>query len=119
MCALRVAVLPRRQDQFQRHQAVLRRLDLVSLSVTTMPALNLAAPGVTLAAPEQARRIGHATRACLSLDEAWALLARLQREDADDAPTAAVGALFDDAERIVANLECDVAGRRAVTEVAP
>jgi len=118
MCALRVAVLPRGQEQFQRHQAVLRRLDLVSLSVTTMPALGLAAPGVTLAAPQQARRIAHAARACVSLDEAWALLARLQREDADDAPMEAVSALFDDAERIVANLECDVAGRRRVAEAA-
>jgi hypothetical protein len=118
MCALRVAVLPRGPELFQRHQAVLRRLDLVSLAVTTMPALGLAAPGVPLAAPEQARRIGHAARACVSLDEAWALLARLQREDADDAPTAAVADLLDDAERIVANLECDVAARRAVTGVA-
>jgi hypothetical protein len=119
MCAVRVAVLPSGQEQFQRHQGLLRRLDLVSLAVTTMPALGLAAPGVALDLPAQARRTAHALRACVTLDEAWALLARLQREDVSDTGAGAIEPLFDDAERLVSNLECDVAGRRAIGEVAP
>ena len=116
MCALRVAVLPRGQLLFQRHQALLRRLDLVSLAVSTMPAFALAAPGLPLDAANRARRASHASRACASLDDAWALLARLQGNDAgEDQPSAndSLTELFDDAERIVANLEYDVAGRRA------
>ncbi len=107
MCALRLAVLPPGQQLFRRHQELLQRLDLVSLSVATMPALELAAPGVPLDAVEQARRIDHSRRAVEALDEAWALLARLQAaRDAD------LESLFDDAARIVANLECDTARRR-------
>jgi len=122
MVALRLAVLPRGQDQFQRHQDLLRRLDLASLSVTTMPALGVSAPGVALDAVNQVRRIAYSRQACRSLDEAWALLARLQREDESDAASssceAAIAALFDDAARIVANLETDLAGRRASVEAA-
>lgn len=124
MCALRVAVLPRGQALFQRHQGLLRRLDLVSLGVATMPAYALAAPGVPLDAGNRARRAVHASRACTSLDDAWALLARLQGDDAEDGRAGASDALsaaFDEAERIVANLENDVAGRRAsiLEEAAP
>jgi hypothetical protein len=109
MCALRLAVLPSGQEMFRRHQDLLRRLDLVSLSVATMPALDLAAPGVPLAAHQQARRIVHSRRAATALDEAWALLSRLQ-----------VGgdAQLDDAERIVANLEYDI-GERRMAESEP
>ena len=106
MCGLRLAVLPPGQELFRQHQALLQRLDLVSLSVNTMPALELKAPGLALAAGEQQRRLRHSARAAASLDEAWALLARLQ------APGAPLEALFDDAERIVANLEYDVGARR-------
>lgn len=128
MCGLRVAVLPR-GALFQRHQSLLRRLDLVSLQVTTMPALALAAPGVALGAPAQARRLAHVRRACRWLDEAWALLARMQGLDQQGAAAqacnaaaagegagegAAMRALLDEAERLVANLELDLAGRRAV-----
>ncbi len=109
MCALRLAVLPSGQEMFRRHQDLLRRLDLVSLSVATMPALDLAAPGVPLEAHQQARRIIHSRRAAAALDEAWALLSRLQ-----------VGgdAQLDEAERIVANLEYDI-GERRLAESEP
>jgi hypothetical protein len=107
MCALRVAVLPPGQQMFRRHQDLLQRLDLVSLSVTTMPALELAAPGVPLAPDQQSRRIRHSRGAAAALDEAWALLARLQI-----CAPAQLENLFDDAERIVANLECHIGERR-------
>jgi hypothetical protein len=108
MCQLRVAVLPQGQEQFRLHQALLHRLDLASLAVGTMPALELAAPGVPLAAHEQLRRARHSHLAAGALDEAWALLARFER-----APQGALPALFDEADRIVANLERDTAARRA------
>jgi hypothetical protein len=109
MCALRLAVLPSDREMFRRHQDLLRRLDLASLSVATMPALDLAAPGVLLAAHQQARRIVHSRRAVAALDEAWALLSRLQ-----------VGGdpQLDDAERIVANLEYEI-GERRMAESEP
>jgi hypothetical protein len=107
MCALRVAVLPPGQQMFRRHQDLLQRLDLASLSVTTMPALELAAPGVPLAPDQQSRRILHSRRAAAALDEAWALLARLQICGPGQLEN-----LFDDAERIVANLEYHIGGRR-------
>lgn len=109
MCALRLAVLPTGQEMFRRHQDLLRRLDLASLSVATMPVLDLAAPGVVLAAHQQSRRIVHSRRAVAALDEAWALLSRLQ-----------VGgdAQLDDAERIVANLEYHI-GERRMAESEP
>jgi hypothetical protein len=110
MCQLRVAVLPPGQDLFRQQQALLRRLDLASLSVGTMPALELAAPGQPLAAVEQLRRARHSRRAALGLDEAWALLARFEL-----AGEGALPALFDEADRIVANLERDIAARRALT----
>ena len=112
MCALRLAVLPPGQPLFHRHQDLLRRLDLASLSVSTMPALALAAPGVALAAHQQLRRVEHSRRAIAALDEGWALLARLQLADAD---ADRIGALFDDAGRIVANLEYDLGERRMAT----
>ena len=96
---------------FQRQQALLQRLDLVSVGVNTMPALDLAAPGQALAMAEQLRRARHSRRACVSLDEAWALLARLRQ-----AGEAALPRLYDEAERIVANLELDCAGRRATLD---
>ncbi|GGE89558.1 hypothetical protein GCM10008020_38280 [Massilia psychrophila] len=115
MCALRLAVLPPGQLLFRRHQDLLRRLDLVSLAVSSMPALELSAPGVALAKHEQLRRIGHSRRAVAALDEAWALLARVQIAGAQQ-----LDALFDDGARIVANLEYDLGERRMVaTENQP
>lgn len=119
MCSLRMAVLPADQGQFRQHQELLRRLDLVSLAVGTMPALELAAPNEALPAAEQLRRARHSRQAAIALDEAWALLARLkQAGDLTPAP------LFDEADRIVSNLETDTAARRAPhagqpDEVAP
>jgi hypothetical protein len=69
----------------------------------------LAAPGQPLALDEQLRRMRHSGRAAVALDEAWALLARL-----DGADERQLVALYDEAERIVANLEAECAGRRAV-----
>ncbi|WP_051971424.1 hypothetical protein [Massilia sp. 9096] len=118
MCGLRLAALPAGQDQFRRQQALLQRLDLLSVSASTMPALGLAAPGRPLAMDAQARRARHALRACASLDEAWALLARFRAQaaqgDAGGADGSAGAALlYDEAERIVANLELDCGARRA------
>jgi hypothetical protein len=109
MCRFRLAVLPAGQELFRQHQALLQRLDLVSLAVGTMPALELAAPGQALASAHQLRRARHSRRAVAALDEAWALLARLER-----AGEPQLAALFDEADRIVANLEHAAAGRRSV-----
>ncbi len=109
MCALRASVLPCGSGLFRQHQALLNRLDLASLSVLTMPALDLAAPGQVLARAAQARRASQSRLAATALDEAWALLARL--EDSDEARHAG---LLDEAERIVANLEQALAMRRAL-----
>lgn len=111
MCGLRLAVLPADCADFRRHQELLRRLDLVSLSVGTMPALELSAPGQPLAAAEQLRRARHSGRAVAALDEAWALLARMKMGEPAQVP-----ALLGEADRIVANLECDCAARRAVRD---
>jgi hypothetical protein len=109
MCRFRLAVLPAGQELFRQHQALLQRLDLVSLAVGTMPALELAAPGQALAPAHQLRRARHSSRAVAALDEAWALLARLER-----AGEPQLAALFDEADRIVANFEHATAGRRSV-----
>lgn len=113
MCGLRLAVLPADCADFRRHQELLRRLDLVSLSVGTMPALGLSAPGRPLAAAEQLRRARHSRRAVAALDEGWALLARMKMGEPAQVP-----ALLEEADRIVANLECDCAARRAVRDDA-
>jgi hypothetical protein len=111
MCGLRLAAMPAAQASFHRQQALLQRLDLVSVAVNAMPSLGLAAPGQPLAADAQLRRARHSRRACVSLDEAWALLARLRQ-----AGEAALPQLYDEAERIVANLEADCAARRSVSD---
>jgi len=111
MCGLRLAAMPAAPQQFQRQQALLQRLDLVSVAVNAMPALELAAPGQALAPEARLRRARHSRRACVSLDEAWALLARLRQ-----AGEAGLPLLYDEAERIVANLEADCEGRRRTGE---
>jgi hypothetical protein len=107
MCGMRLAAMPSAQELFHRQQALLQRLDLVSVAVNAMPTLALAAPGVPLAPEAQLERARHSRRARISLDEAWALLARLRQ-----AGDAALPLLYDEAERIVANLEADCEGRR-------
>ncbi|GAA4656966.1 hypothetical protein GCM10025794_16150 [Massilia kyonggiensis] len=113
MCGLRLGALPNGQEQFRQQQALLQRLDRLSVEITTMPALVLAAPGQPLALDEQLRRMRHSRRATVALDEAWALLARLEGAQGER-----LAALYDEAERIVANLEADCAGRRAAKHVA-
>ncbi len=119
MCGLRLAALPSGQDLFRRQQALLQRLDLLSVGVGTMPALALAAPGQLLDAGAQLHRARYSRRATVALDEGWALLARMRRA-AQGAPLddASLSALYDDAERIVANLEADCAARRRIDPAA-
>jgi hypothetical protein len=109
MCGLRLGALPTDAGLFHRQQDLLARLDLLSVGVATMPALALAAPGQPLASGVQARRAARSVRALRALDEAWALLARLK-----GAPQERLAALYDEADRIVANLEDDCAARRGV-----
>jgi hypothetical protein len=126
MCGLRMAALPSNQDQFRRQQVLLQRLDLLSVAASTMPALDLAAPGQPLAASEQQRRARHSRRACVSLDEAWALLGRFnalggaggQSGQRAQPGADALARLYDEAERIVANLELDAGARRGVEALA-
>ena len=63
---LLLAVGPRLLPEYRDPEA--GRLDLVSLSVGTMPALELAAPGQPLAPEEQLRRARHSRRAAAALD---------------------------------------------------
>jgi hypothetical protein len=112
MCRLRQAALPQGQGLFRQQQALLGRLDLACLAAGTMPALALAAPGQPLALDQQSRRARHSRRAAAALDEAWALLARLER-----AGDAGLAALLDEADRIVANLEHELDGRKRVLPV--
>ena len=107
MCRLRLAALPSGQALFRQQQALLQRLDLVSLAAGSMPSLALAAPGQPLALEQQVRRARHSVRAAAALDEAWALLARLERAEDEG-----LDRLFDEADRIVANLERELEGRR-------
>ena len=107
MCGVRLAALPSDPVQFRRQQALLQRLDLLSVGAATMPALGLAAPQGALEDGEQRRRAHHSGRAAGALDEAWALLARLKGAAQDD-----LAALYDELDRIVANLEHDCAARR-------
>jgi hypothetical protein len=109
MCGLRLAALPSSPEQFRQQQALLQRLDLLAVAANAMPALGLAAPGQALDMSGQLRRVRHSRRATVSLDEAWALLARMK-----NAPGALLAPLYDEAERIVANLEADCEGRRRV-----
>ena len=107
-CALRLAVLPPGQRLFRQHQELLQRLDRVALAISTMPALTLSAPAQALAQEQVNARAAHSSAARGALDEAWALAARLAI-----APDAQLHAIFDDADRVVANLEHHSAGRRA------
>lgn len=109
MCRLRLAALPSGQALFRQQQALLQRLDLACLAAASMPALALAAPGQPLAVDQQVRRARHSLRAAAALDEAWALLARLERAEDEG-----LACLFDEADRIVANLERELADRKLV-----
>jgi len=115
MCGLRLGALPSGQDLFRRQQALLGRLDRLAVETATMPSLVLAAPGQPLGLDGQLRRMRHARRAAAALDEAWALLARL--DGAEQRGDAYLAGLYDEAERIVSNLEAECAARRAVDTV--
>lgn len=108
--ALRLVDLPPGQVLFRQHQELLQRLDRAVLDAAAMPALALAAPGRPLAPALQEARARHAMGAADALDEAWALVARLAAgRRLDD--------IVDEADRIVANLEYHLAGRRTVLAV--
>ena len=105
---LRLLQLPEGLAVFERHQALLLRLGMASLNVTTMPALAWAAPDRPLAEADQNRRSRHTLIARDALDEAWSLLARLQLAGHEQWPQ-----LLDEADRICANLETGLSLRRA------
>lgn len=105
---LRVLVLPDGVPVFQQHQALLLRLGMAALNVNTMPSLAWAAPDQPLSHQDQARRTSQTLLAVQALDEAWALLARLQCAAHAQWPE-----LLDEADRICANLETGLAFRRA------
>jgi hypothetical protein len=105
---LRLLQLPEGLPLFERHQALLLRLGMASLNVTTMPALAWAAPDQPLAEGDQNRRWRHTLVARDALDEAWSLLARLQLAGHEQWPQ-----LLEEADRICANLETGLSLRRA------
>lgn len=105
--ALRLLELPAGISTFQQHQAVLLRLGMAVLNAGSMPALGWAAPDQPLPAAQQQRRSAHTALAVQALDEAWAVLARMQL-----ARSSEWLALLDQTERICANLETGLAGRR-------
>ena len=120
----RQVALPPGQLLFLAHRSLLQRVALLALDVNTMPALAWSAPGQPSPRAQQERRSGHSMLAARELDQAWALLARLQLAanplqfgaacgTADPEPVLA--ALMDEAERIVANLDHHLAQRRAAT----
>jgi hypothetical protein len=111
MTAVRLLTLPGGQAPFQTRQALLQRLALVKLGVDTMPALAWAAPDQPLPLNQQARRSRNSTAAVAALDEAWALLARLQL-----AVPVQWAELSDEADRICANLDHELALRRTPYE---
>ncbi|MBJ7312832.1 hypothetical protein ACFOLJ_28265 [Rugamonas sp. CCM 8940] len=106
--ALRLLALPPGMALFQVHQRLLQGLGLSSLSVATMPSLAWAAPDRPLDPTQQRRRIRHSVAAVATLDEAWALLARLQLAKPEQLPD-----MFDEADRILANLDHHLLLRRA------
>lgn len=110
MCSFRAAALPDCPDAFRVQKSLLARLDIVLLSVSTMPTLELEAPGVTLPRDEQHRRATASAQAIDALDDAWSLLARIELAGRIDEPMA------DSADRIIANLEAAVANRRATRQ---
>jgi len=105
---LRLLQLPQGLPIFEQHQAMLLRLGMASLNVTTMPALAWAAPDQPLGEEDQHRRSRHTLVARDALDEAWSLLARFQLAADDQWPQ-----LLDQADRICANLETGLSLRRA------
>ncbi len=109
MRALRLAATPSTGDEFRALQDMFARLDLASLSVATMPALELVAPGQPLPPERRVLRAGHAGQAAAALDEGWALLARFERAEGVQ-----FALLLDELDRVLSNLERHCAGRRSI-----
>jgi hypothetical protein len=105
--ALRMVTPP--STVFAAQQELLQRLSLAALDVNTMPALAWKAPDQALPPAEQGKRAAAAQQAVAALDAIWSLLARLKLAGADDIP-----ALFDEADRLIANLEFALSARRSV-----
>jgi hypothetical protein len=109
MRGLRLAAAPSSGEEFRTLQHMLQRLDLASLSVATMPALELAAPGQPLPPGLRVRRARHAGHAAVALDEGWALLARFERAEGVQ-----FALLLDELDRILSNLERHCDARRSL-----
>lgn len=120
----RQVLLPPGPALFLAHRSLLQRVALLALDVNTMPALAWCTPDQPAPRAQQERRSHHSVLAARELDQAWALLARLQLAAnplqfgascgaADPEPILA--ALMDEAERIVANLDHHLAQRRAAS----
>ncbi|MFC0168426.1 hypothetical protein ACFFKC_10060 [Pseudoduganella danionis] len=105
--ALRLLELPAGVSSFEAHQAVLLRLGMATLNASSMPSLGWATPDQPLPVLQQQRRIAHTLLAVQALDQAWAVLARMQL-----ARSSEWLALLDETARICANLETGLAGRR-------
>lgn len=106
---LRLLEVPAGAATFEAHQALLLRLEMASLSVQSMPALGWAAPDQPLPLAQQQRRSDRTLLSLQALDEGWSLLAQWQRAAIE--PDAWL-LLLDQADRICANLETGLAGRR-------
>lgn len=104
--------LPQAPGRFAARQGLLTRLEMASLRAATMPSLEWVAPDRPLALPQQRRRADASVAAQAALDEAWALLARWQLAAGGDDEQ-----LFDEAGRILANLETALAARHATWEI--
>ncbi|WP_296002552.1 hypothetical protein [Rugamonas sp.] len=111
---LRLLVLPAGQPLFQLHQKLLQRLGLIALSASTMPSLEWSAPNQPSPLSQQERRAAGSALAVKSLDEAWGLLARLQL-----AVPLQLAELFDEADRIVSNLDDQLQRRRLADASLP
>lgn len=109
--AAQLRVLAPPDGAFAAHRSLLQRLALVSVQVDTMPALALVAPGQALHVAGQQLRTVSSVVAVAALDEGWQVLAAMKG--------AGFAAMADELDRIVANLECHVAARRAVPQHHP
>ncbi len=106
---LRLLEIPAGAATFEAHRALLLRLGMASLNVQSMPTLGWVAPDQPLPLAQQQRRIDHTLLSLQALDEGWALLAQCQRAGIE---AGAWLLLLDQGERICANLETGLAGRR-------
>lgn len=128
--ALRLIALPAGPAPFAAQQALLVRLELASLRAATMPSLAWETPDRPLVLVQQRRRGAACMAAAAALDELWALLARwdqvaekraAENQAAENQPAKKQAAenqaepvlLFDEADRIIANLALALAARHA------